>query len=147
MYNTSVDIYSLIVEADKKKRINRIEILRSMGVTQEYFKDGHLKIDKTICRGVECKLCIKACPTNALYWEDESIKFEEELCIHCSACVLSCIVDDCIVITRRRNSGQEERFSTPKQAAIVNNKLSAKKRRDVVFNLVSGMESLKPRKE
>jgi len=26
-----------------------------------------VKINKSICQGIECRLCIKACPTNALY--------------------------------------------------------------------------------
>jgi Na+-translocating ferredoxin:NAD+ oxidoreductase RNF subunit RnfB len=47
------------------------------------------------------KLCIKACPTNALFWKAGMVGIIEELCIYCGACVLNCIVDDCIKIVRK----------------------------------------------
>jgi ferredoxin len=139
MRNVSVDIYSLLVEADRGKRIDRSEMLRSLGVAREYFDWGRLTIDKAACRGVECKLCIKACPTSALYWDEAQVKVEADLCIHCSACVLSCIVDNCITLTRRRG-GVEERFSTPRQAAAVNNASAGRRRAEAVLKLAEAVE-------
>ena len=110
-----------------------------MGITQLFFEEGSLRVDMSKCLGVECKLCIKACPTNALYWEEAKVKLEEDLCIHCSACVLNCIVDDCMVLTRRSSDGKRTRFSTPKGAALANNTTSAQKRRKAVSELASAL--------
>jgi ferredoxin len=65
----SIDIYGRLLEASKrKKREKRAQLLQSIGV-KEFFEEGNIKIDMKTCKGVECKLCIKACPTNALYWK------------------------------------------------------------------------------
>ncbi|MFQ5759035.1 MAG: 4Fe-4S binding protein, partial [Candidatus Bathyarchaeia archaeon] len=93
-----VDIFQLLEEASKKERREKKEkLLQSVGV-KEFFEEGSIQINTSICDGVECKLCIEACPTNALYWRSGKIGVVEELCVFCTACVLSCIVDDCIKV-------------------------------------------------
>ena len=126
------DIYSLLLEAEKRKnKLKREEMLRSVGIIEEYFEEGNIKINNPTCRGVECKLCIEACPTSALYRVEGEVKAERDLCIYCSACVLSCIVDNCIVITRRRN-GEVERFGTPREAILLLSRTASHKRREVM---------------
>ncbi|MDI6905387.1 MAG: 4Fe-4S binding protein [Candidatus Bathyarchaeia archaeon] len=78
--------------------------------------------------GVECKLCIEACPTNALYWKAGDVGMIEELCVYCGACVLSCIVDDCIKIVRKRLNGEVESFSKPRDFMTLQHSINAKKR-------------------
>ena len=123
------DIFSLLLEtSEKEKRKRREELLAPLGV-KEFFVDGKITIDKRTCKGVECKLCIKACPTNALFWKSSGeVGITEELCIYCGACVLNCIVDDCIKITRKRENGDTERFSTPRAFTILEHGINAKKR-------------------
>ena len=92
------------------KREKKTELLCSLGI-KEYFEEGSIRIDPKTCRGVECKLCIKACPTNALFWKTGEVGITEELCTFCAACVLDCMVDNCIEVTRKRPDGGTERFS------------------------------------
>ncbi|MEM2538924.1 MAG: 4Fe-4S binding protein, partial [Candidatus Bathyarchaeia archaeon] len=105
MPEMSIDIFHLLSEDARKRKARREELLKAMGV-KEYFADGDVKIDNKICQGIECKLCIKACPTNALYWSYGRVNLVKDLCIYCAACVLSCIVDDCIKVTRKRADGK-----------------------------------------
>ena len=125
------DIFSLLVEtSDREKRKRKEELLSPLGV-KEFFVSGSITIDKRTCKGVECKLCIKACPTNALFWRATGeVGIIEELCIYCGACVLNCIVDDCIKITRKRENGEIERFSTPRAFTILEHGVNAKKRHE-----------------
>ncbi|MEM1551968.1 MAG: hypothetical protein QXH03_04810 [Candidatus Bathyarchaeia archaeon] len=127
------DIFSLLLEtSEKEKRKRREELLAPLGV-KEFFVGGSISIDKRTCKGVECKLCIKACPTNALFWKSSGeVGITEELCIYCGACVLNCIVDDCIKITRKRENGETERFSTPRAFTMLENSINAKKRHERV---------------
>ncbi|MEM3579010.1 MAG: hypothetical protein QXL54_02155 [Candidatus Bathyarchaeia archaeon] len=127
------DIFSLLVETgEKEKRKRREEFLAPLGV-KEFFVDGKITINKRTCKGVECKLCIKACPTNALFWKSiGEVGITEELCIYCGACVLNCIVDDCIKIVRKRENGEVERFSTPRAFTMLENSINARKRFDRV---------------
>ena len=53
-------------EQAKKKR--RQELLEPTGV-KEIFKEGKISINKFTCVGGQCRLCVKACPTNAFIGE------------------------------------------------------------------------------
>jgi ferredoxin len=122
------DIFQLLVETtEKEKRKRRDELLAPLGIT-EFFARGEITINKRICKGVECKLCIKACPTNALFWKAGEVGITEELCIYCGACVLNCIVDDCIKIVRRRENGEVESFSKPRDFIILQHRINNRKR-------------------
>ena len=90
--------------------------------------EGGIRINKKTCEGVECKLCIEACPTYALYWESGEVGIVEELCIFCTACVWNCIVDDCIHVRRKRSSGEVEEFSNPREVLKLLHKINAKER-------------------
>ncbi|MFQ6095680.1 MAG: 4Fe-4S dicluster domain-containing protein [Candidatus Bathyarchaeia archaeon] len=124
------DIFQLLYESAKKKREEKAKLLESLGI-KEYFEEGSIRINKRTCQGIDCMLCIKACPTNALYWALGEVKITEELCIYCTACVLSCIVDDCIRVTRRRPDGRIESYSTPTESFKLLNDISSEKRLEV----------------
>ena len=130
-----MNIYDLlsdeVSEIKKEKKNRRAELLESIGV-EDRFENGSIKIDMRTCRGIECNLCVKACPTNALYWRAGEIGIEEDLCIHCTACVLNCCVDNCIKVTRKRPDGKTESFSTPKEAVEVNRLVAAQNTREKV---------------
>lgn len=129
---TTSDIFSLLLEnQEKEKRKRREELLAPLGI-KEFFVDGNITIDKRTCKGVECKLCIKACPTNALYWQAGEVGITKELCIYCGACVLNCIVDDCIRVSRKRENGEIENFSTPRAYTMLENAINARKRHERV---------------
>lgn len=126
----TMDIFQLLYESAKKKREEKAKLLESLGI-KEYFEEGSIRINKRTCRGIECDLCIKACPTNALYWGYGEVKIAEDLCIYCTACVLSCIVDNCIQVTRKRPNGTIERFSTPTEVLDLLNNINSKKRLEI----------------
>ena len=123
------DIFNLLsedtAETDKKKR--RAELLEPTGV-KEIFKEGNIAINKYTCLGVQCKLCIKFCPTNALYWKAGEVGITEDLCVYCGACVLNCMVDDCMKIKRTREDGKTEGFSNPKEVITIQEKINSQKR-------------------
>jgi len=124
----SIDIFHLLMETmEKEKKKRREELLAPLGIT-EFFVEGSISINMRTCKGVECKLCIEACPTNALFWRAGEIGMIRELCIYCGACVLSCIVDDCIKIVRKRENGVIESFSKPKDFNALQHSINAKKR-------------------
>ena len=131
----SVNIFNLLEEAsedeEKVPKSRRSELLESIGV-KECFKEGNLKIDMRTCRGIECNLCVKACPTNALYWNAGEIGIVEDLCIYCTACVANCMVDDCINVTRMRQDCKTESFSNPKDVLTIQSNICSKKRREKV---------------
>ena len=112
-------------EAEKRKR--RKELLEPTGV-KELFKEGKISINKFTCVGGQCKLCIKACPTNALYWGTGEVGIIEDLCVYCGACVLNCMVDDCIKIERKREDGKTERFSKPSDVIKLQRRSNCQKR-------------------
>jgi len=125
---SSIDIFQLLTETvEKEKKKRREELLAPLGV-KEFFVEGSIAINKRTCKGVECKLCIKACPTNALFWKAGEVGIMEELCIYCGACVLSCIVDDCIRIVRKRVTGEVESFSKPRDFTALQHGINVKKR-------------------
>lgn len=124
----NVDIFNLLSDSGKKaKKKQREELLAASGV-KEFFAEGNITIDKRTCLGVECKLCLKACPTSALYWKRGEVGITAGLCVYCGACVLSCMVDDCIKITRKREDATEEQFSKPRDVVALEDKINAKKR-------------------
>lgn len=112
-------------EAERQQR--RKELLGPTGV-KELFKDGKISINKFTCVGGQCKLCIKACPTNALYWGTGEVGIIDDLCVRCGACVLNCMVDDCIKLERTREDGKVERFSRPSQVVKLQERINAGKR-------------------
>ena len=122
------DIFQLLTEtAEKEKKKRREELLAPLDI-KEFFVEGSITINKRTCKGVECKLCIKACPTNALFWRAGEVGITEELCIYCGACVLNCIVDDCIRIVRKRVTGEVESFSKPRDFTALQHGINVKKR-------------------
>jgi Na+-translocating ferredoxin:NAD+ oxidoreductase RNF subunit RnfB len=126
--SASVDIFGLLsVGKDEAKKKRRKELLASSGV-KEFFEEGNISINKRTCWGLECKLCIEKCPTNALYWKTGEVGIVEDLCVYCGACVLCCMVDDCIKVERKREDGKTERFSKPKEVVKTQDKINAKKR-------------------
>ena len=145
----AVNIFDLLSEevSEKKeeKKSRRAELLKSVGV-EDRFEEGSINIDMRTCRGIECNLCVKACPTNALYWRAGEIGIEEDLCIHCTACVLNCCVDNCIKVTRKRPDGKTETFSTPKEALEINRKIALKKKRERVESLFENPDEYYPDK-
>ena len=121
-------------EEEQKPKTGRVELLDSMGV-KDCFEEGSISIDMRTCRGIECNLCVKACPTNALYWKGGDIGIIENLCIHCTACVANCMVDDCIRVTRKRPDGKNESFSNAKDVCMLLKKINSKKGVDRVTSL------------
>jgi len=133
--SSSLDIFQLLTETtEKEKRKRREELLAPLGV-KEFFADGSISVNMQTCQGVECKLCIEACPTNALFWRAGEVGIMPELCIYCGACVLSCIVDDCIKVVRKRLTGEVERFSKPREFSVLQNDINSGKRCQRVLDI------------
>ena len=136
--NSGVNIYDLLLQASEKKerekKEKRAEFLKSMGV-KEYFEEGSIKIDMRTCKGIECNLCVEACPTNALYWKAGEIGIVEDLCVYCAACVFNCIVDNCIRVRRKRPNGKIEKFSTPRDVLRLLHDINSGKRGDRLMSI------------
>ena len=124
-----IDIFGLLSEdsSEEAKKKRRQELLAPTGV-KELFKDGKISINKFTCAGAQCRLCVNACPTNALYWGNGKVGITEDLCVYCGACVSNCMVDDCIKIERKREDGKIEKFSKPNDVIMLDEKISGKKR-------------------
>lgn len=141
--NSSANIYDLLLQAsekkEKEKKEKRTELLKSMGA-KEYFEEGSIEIDIRTCKGLECNLCVEACPTNALYWKAGEIGIVEDLCVYCAACVLNCIVDNCIRVNRKRPNGKREKFSTPREVIRLLNNINSGKRCDRLRSIFSTAE-------
>ena len=140
----NVNIFDLLSEEaseekEEKPKSRRAEFLEPMGV-KDLFEEGIIKIDLRTCRGIECNLCVKACPTNALYWKAGEIDIIEDLCIHCTACVANCMVDDCITVTRKRPDGKTERFSNAKDVCRLLRNINLRKGRERVESLYPTVE-------
>jgi ferredoxin len=141
--SSQIDIFGLLSgneDKDKEKKKQRQELLASTGV-KEFFPEGKLTINKRTCWGQECKLCIKACPTNALYWKAGEVGITEELCVYCSACVLSCMVDDCMKLVRTREDGKTESFSKPKEVVNLQHAINTRKRAQRVREVFPTVEA------
>jgi Fe-S-cluster-containing hydrogenase component 2 len=81
---------------------------------------------------------VKLCPTNALYWSEGKVGITKELCVWCAACVLCCVVDDCIRLTRTRSDGKRETFSTPKQVLALLESINRRKSAQAAINRILG---------
>lgn len=137
----SMDIYSLLLGASKKqKKEKREQLLKSLGF-QEFFEEGSIRIDMKTCKGVECKFCIKVCPTNALYWKAGEIGITEDICIYCTSCVLNCMVDNCIEVRRKRGNGENERFSNPTNALKILERFNTGRRTNAIKELFPDEEA------
>jgi len=133
--SSTVDIFQVLTEtAEKEKKKRRDAFLAPLGV-KEFFSEGEITINKRTCKGVECKLCIKACPTNALFWGSGEVGITEELCIYCGACVLNCIVDDCIKVARKRPGGSAESFSRAKDFVMLQHGINGRKRSERIQDI------------
>jgi ferredoxin len=138
--SSSIDIFDMLSDdSEEKKKSQRKELLSSTGV-KEFFKEGDINIDTKTCQGIECKLCIDACPTNALFWQSGEVKIIKDLCVYCGACVLCCMVDDCIIIKRKRENGKAEKFSKPKEVIKLEDRINTKKRVERVANLFPSID-------
>ena len=136
-----VDFCGLLLDASPKRKLKRrTQLLGSIGV-KEFFKEGTIRVDMKTCKGVECKFCIKMCPTNALYWKHGEIGVTGELCIYCTSCVLSCMVDNCIEVLRKRPNGESERFSNPLSVLALLERTNAKNREKTVRLIFPDEES------
>ncbi len=131
--SSDVDIFELLSGKTEKTELRsqsnnqRQELLAATGM-REIFSEGKIRVNKHTCVGVQCKLCIKACPTNALYWKTGEVGIIEDLCVYCGACVLSCMVDDCIKVTRKRENGKTERFGKTREVLMIAERYSTGKR-------------------
>jgi ferredoxin len=138
---SKVDVAQHLTKANnKKEKKQREEFLDSLGI-KEFFVEGKITIDKRTCKGIECRLCIKACPTNALFWKAGEVGITEELCIYCGACVLSCIVDDCIKIMRKRANGEVENFGRPREFTALQHSINVKKQFELIREVFPEIEN------
>ena len=137
----SINIFDLLsVDRSEDKRKQRKELLASTGV-KEFFEEGKININKRTCWGLECKLCIEKCPTNALYWKTGEVGIVEDLCVYCGACILCCMVDDCIKVERKREDGKTERFSKSQDVVKLQDKINMEKRLQRVKTLFPTSEA------
>jgi ferredoxin len=133
-------MFSLLSDNDEKAKKKQRQELLAATCVKEFFPEGKISINKRTCWGQECRLCIKACPTNALYWKAGEIGITEELCVYCAACVLNCMVDDCIKIERTREDGKKERFSKPGEAIKLEHAINTRKRTERVKEVLPTVE-------
>jgi Fe-S-cluster-containing hydrogenase component 2 len=128
------DVFQLLLEAAKQRKSRKAELLEGLKV-KEFFEDGSITINERTCQGLECELCIKACPTKALYWRDGKVGIVEDLCIYCGACVICCIVDDCVKVSRKRKDGTVEKFSKPLEVIRLCDTWNTRRRQERVESL------------
>jgi ferredoxin len=132
--SSNIDIFGLLSDSgentEKTDRKKQREELLAPTKVKDLFEEGKISINKHTCVGVQCKLCVKACPTNALYWKtgEGEVGVTKDLCVYCGACVLSCMVDDCIKVNRKRAEGETEKFSKVRDVVVLENYINAKKR-------------------
>ncbi|MFX0094695.1 MAG: hypothetical protein ACFFBD_23365 [Candidatus Hodarchaeota archaeon] len=117
------------------------KIIDDLGIKREDFEFVELKIDHSICRLGECRLCLEHCPTNALYQSDK-VELIPDLCIACAGCILLCMVPKCMKLTRiRKVTGQKEVLQTTTEVKNLINAQNSKKRQKIL------QEAYKKRKE
>jgi ferredoxin len=132
--SSSFDIFDLLsgseekVDKEKGEQKKQRDQLLAPTCVKDIFPEGTISVDMRTCIGVQCKLCIKVCPTNALFWQSSGVGIINDLCVHCGACVLVCMVDNCIKVTRKREDGTEEKFSKASDVLALTNGVNAKKR-------------------
>jgi ferredoxin len=115
------------VDEEGERRQRRKELIEPTGV-KELFKDGKISINQFTCVGGQCKACIKVCPTNALYWGSNGVEIIDDLCVRCDACVVNCMVDNCIKVERSTQDGKIEKFSKPSDIIKLNERKNGLKR-------------------
>jgi ferredoxin len=115
------------VDEEAERRQRRKELIEPTGV-KELFKDGKISLNQFTCVGGQCKACIKVCPTNALYWGTKGVEIMDDLCVRCGACVVNCMVDNCIKLERTTNAGKVEKFSKPSDVVKLNERKNTLKR-------------------
>lgn len=47
-------------------------------------------INSDICSEIDCRICITACPYDAVYMKDEEVTVSQELCMGCGICTATC---------------------------------------------------------
>ncbi|OYT52853.1 hypothetical protein B6U66_00740 [Candidatus Bathyarchaeota archaeon ex4484_135] len=128
----SIDIFGLMVEEEeKRKKALREEVLGALGVP-DFFKGGSIWIDARKCYGRECDMCVKACPTKAIFWRGGQLVVQEEICLFCTACVANCMVEGCIRVRRTRPDGTVEEFSSLREVATLLRSISGRKALEAV---------------
>jgi ferredoxin len=100
---------SKVDEKTEKKKL-RQELLAPTGV-EDLFKEGKISINKFTCVGGQCKLCIKACPTNALYWSTGGVGITEVVRLLWRLRART-VVDDCARSSANAKTAQWK-FSKP----------------------------------
>jgi ferredoxin len=132
-----MDIFGLLSEGavGSERKKNRETLLAPTGV-KDIFQEGTISINSYTCIGVQCKACIKVCPTNGLYWGSGKIEIIEDLCVYCGACILNCQVDDCIKLERKRADGKIEKFSKSKDVVLFQKKTNTNKKVQRVQSVV-----------
>ena len=134
------DIFSLLVEAEEKKRRSvREEVLGALGI-EDLFARGSIHIDMQKCYGPQCDLCVKACPTSAIYWRGGRLIVQEEICIYCTACVLNCMIEGCIRVRRVRPDGRVEEYSSPRDVVCLQRAIAGLKAAEAVGRLFPSPE-------
>ncbi len=134
-----MDIFGLLVSEEERRRkaeeerrrALREEVLGALGIP-DFFVEGSVRIDRSKCYGVECDLCVKACPTKAIFWRSGELVVQEEICIYCMACVVNCMVEGCITVRRVRPDGTVEEFSSVRDAARLLHAISGRKANEAV---------------
>ena len=135
-----MDIFSLMVgEEEKRKRALREEVLGALGIP-DFFVKGSVSIDMRKCYGRECDMCVRACPTKAIFWRGGELVVQEEICIFCTACVANCMVDGCIRVRRTRPDGRVEEFSSLREAACLQKAIATEKAVGAVEQLFPNTE-------
>ena len=136
----SVDIFSLMVrEEEKRRKAVREEVLSALDIP-EFFSSGSVSIDIGKCYGPQCDLCVKACPTSAIFWREGHLIVQEELCIYCTACVANCMVEGCIRVRRVRPDGRVEEYSSLRDVAALQKATAGAKAMEMVERLFPSPE-------